>query len=66
MEATGVSELSEGMPANTPNYVIEHTEYEGQLVIKASNEGGYNCTQVVLVELLSFVKNNLPEVWNSI
>ncbi len=39
---------------------------EGRIVVKALNEGGYNCTQVDLLDLLSFVKNNMPDVWKDI
>ena len=35
-------------------------------VITALNEAGHNCTQVDLLDLLSFVKNNMPDVWKDI
>ena len=35
---------------------------DGRYVIVAVNEGGYNSTEVDLVDLLHYVKNNLPEL----
>lgn len=50
--------------------VISERSYKGYLesrwVVAAKNEGGCNGTAVDLVELLAFVKKNLPEIWNQI
>jgi len=35
-------------------------------VVKAFNEGGCNSTEVDLVELLEFVKKEMPELWKTI
>ncbi len=34
----------------------------GRLVISATNEGGYNSTQVDLLQLIQWIKNNRPEL----
>lgn len=44
-----------------------HQAYiEKRHVIVAKNEGGYNSTSVDLVQLLMFIKENLPEVWDKV
>jgi len=35
-------------------------------IVCARNEGGFNGTEVDLVELLRFVKKRLPEIWDSV
>lgn len=37
-----------------------------RLVIRAFNEGGCNHTKVDLLDLLKFVKENLPEIWSAV
>ena len=32
----------------------------GRVVIKAFNEGGFNCTEVDLFELISWIRLNMP------
>jgi hypothetical protein len=39
---------------------------KGRLVVGATNEGGYNGTEVDLLELLHFVHNNMPEIWQQV
>lgn len=34
----------------------------GRLAIKALNEGGHNCTEVDLLEVLAWVKANRPDL----
>ena len=46
--------------------VVYNAYMEERLVILAKNEGGCNCTEVDLIELLTWVKNNIPDVWNKI
>ena len=48
----GVREYCEEMP------VLLRTNGNGLLVIEAYNEGGFNCTQVDLVDLLLWIANN--------
>ena len=38
----------------------------GNEIIEALNEGGHNCTQVDLRELLGWIKKNRPDIWNNI
>lgn len=59
------------MDTNIKEYVEEMTvEIEKRIyrvnkrwVVVAYNEGGYNQTAVDLVELLAYVKENIPEIW---
>ena len=49
--------------------VLKYPEWvpkEKRLVITGTNEGGYNCTQVDLLQLLSWVKKNHPELWEEV
>ena len=39
---------------------------DGRAVVKALNEGGYNCTLVDLLDLLSFVKREMPSLLENI
>ena len=34
----------------------------GRLAIRAANEGGFDCTEVDLIELIEWVKKNMPEL----
>ena len=47
--------------------VISEITYQAHInkrwVVIAYNEGGYNRTAVDLVELLAYVKENIPEIW---
>ena len=47
--------------------VISEDSYRAHIdkrwVVVAYNEGGYNGTAVDLVELLTYVKENMPEIW---
>ena len=70
---TGVREYSEAMPVTIMpgeghwgSGPKESWEGRGRLVVRAVNEGGYNCTDVDLLELLSFVKQHMTAVWNSV
>lgn len=40
----------------------EEREGHGRLVIRAWNEGGYNSTQVDLLELLQWLRENRPDL----
>jgi len=51
----GVTEYAEGMD-------VELRWEKGLPVIYAQNKAGYNCTMVDLVELLTWVKLNKPEL----
>jgi hypothetical protein len=48
----GVREYSEEMSVGLS------TNRDGRIVVVASNEGGYNCTKVDLVDLLDWLKAN--------
>ena len=67
----GVTEYGDGMDVRiTKN--DEECGYEpdeegyGRLSIVAFNESGHNATYVDLVQLLSWVKRNEPDLWSSI
>lgn len=66
----GVTEYSEGyevrLVETTGVYLSGIPEHQcpgyGRLVIKASNESGYNCTEVDLLEMLAWLKSNRPDL----
>ena len=39
---------------------------EKRIVIKAYNEGGCNCTEVDLFDLIACIREHLPELWNQL
>lgn len=56
MKMDGVSEYAEG-------YDVELLlNDEGILVIRALNEGGYNCTEVDLIQLINWLKQEHPDL----
>ena len=65
IEMEGVREYAEYMPVRLikrhPCY-MEHYESEQRWVIDAVNEGGHNGTEVDLVDLLRWLKENRPEL----
>jgi len=64
----GVTEYAEGygvrLVETTGAYVgiAKQRPGAGRLVIKALNEGGYNCTEVDLLEVLAWVKAHRPDL----
>ena len=70
-EEMGV-EIEKLKPAYGEEYksVISDKTYQAhtdeRLVIVALNEGGFNCTKVDLVDVLKYVKLNMPEIWNDV
>lgn len=46
----------------------QHKEgYDNQrYVVKAYNEAGYNCTEVDILDLITYIKSNIPELFNEI
>ena len=66
----GVTEYCEGMPvelikttgAYTPETEMDEWPGHGRMVIKAKNEGGHNSTEVDLLELITWIKANHPEL----
>ena len=56
---TDIREYAEGYP------VTIETE-EQRHVIRAYNQGGHDCTGVDLVDLLRWVKKEMPALWNRI
>lgn len=53
----GVREYAEEYPVK-----IGYDQDEHRIVIKAINEGGYNCTLVDLIDLIDWIKKNRPEL----
>jgi hypothetical protein len=53
----GVTEYEEGMD-------VELVYENNRLAIRASNEAGFCCTLVDLIQLLDWVKTNKPELMN--
>jgi hypothetical protein len=51
----GVSEYAEGYP-------VQLETRQGRLAVLAINQGGHDGTAVDLVELLAWVKDNMPEL----
>lgn len=58
---TDITEYGEGYPVK-----IHKEEDNDRIVVTAFNEGTYNSTSIDLLELLKYVKSNLPEIWESI
>jgi hypothetical protein len=66
------TEYCEGLSVNLVRtngvYVHGAPEQEwqghGRLAIQAFSEGGYNCTQVDLLHLIKWLRNNRPELLN--
>lgn len=49
------------------DYIVkENPELNSRLVVVALNEGGCNSTMVDLVDLLTFVRTEIPDLWDSI
>lgn len=66
---TGVREYGDEMPVTINRLTPADAKYyrAGQeLVVRAINEGGHNATEVDLLQLLRFVRDNLPAAWNHI
>ena len=45
---------------------VEIERYCGRLVVKSYNEGGHNMTRTDLLDILRFVKNNLPSLFEKV
>ncbi len=60
-DAKGVREYAEGLTVQ-----IGTPEGEDRLVVHAMNDGGYNCTDVDLLDLLAYVRREMPEVWGGV
>lgn len=67
----GVTEYAEGYPVRirategvwrSTGGPKESRPGFGRLVVAAVNEGGHNCTEVDLVELLAWVKTHRPDL----
>ena len=56
---TNIKEYSEGMDVEI---VVSPIHNDDRLVIRAYNEGGYNHTDIDLLDVLKFVKKTLPEL----
>ena len=64
IEMSGVTEYCEEMPVVLceTRGLYPSKNGAGRLVIKALNECGHNSTEVDLVELLEWIKQNRPEL----
>ena len=47
-------------------YSVEIGRRNSRDVIRASNEGGFNCTEVDLIDVLKYVKKEMPELLKDI
>lgn len=56
----GVREYAEGYEVQ-----LEQTK-EGRFVVVARNEGGYNCTEVDLTDLIGWVEKHQSQIWNEV
>jgi len=58
--------MAEVRETNIREYAEEEevivTEHGDRLVVKSYNEGGYNCTEVDLLDIIDWVKANMPEL----
>ena len=61
---TEIRDYSEELPVKIEKTVLP--KGNARWVIHAKNEGGYNGTQVDLLDVLEFVKKNMPDIWNTI
>lgn len=41
---------------------VEIKKLENRWIIHAKNEAGFNCTQVDLVDVIEYVRENMPEL----
>ncbi|MDY6895514.1 MAG: hypothetical protein SVO01_08895 [Thermotogota bacterium] len=64
MKAKGVQEYCEEMPVKITKTKGLHPSKKGKgrLVVKAFNEGGFNSTEVDLLQLIEWVRKNMPDV----
>jgi hypothetical protein len=56
----GVRDHNEGM---TPELYLD--DDSGRVVVRAFNEGSLNVTDVDLLDLLKWVRENRPDLWNA-
>lgn len=80
MKKTSIREWGEGMgveigqlaPESVDHYrsVMQDEEIKAHLdkrwVIKAFNEAGFNSTEVDLIDLLVYVRKEMPNIWERI
>lgn len=65
IESIETDEIREREEMNV--YIGIDTQEKGRrLVVAALNEGGYNRTEVDLIDLLQFIKQNMPEIWQAV
>lgn len=70
IELDGVTEYCEEMPVEIaetaglyiPGIAPDERPGHGRLVLRARNEGGHNATEVDLLELIAWLKNNRPDL----
>jgi len=65
-------EIKQLIPEEGERYknIINERSYQGYIesrwIVEASNEGGHNNTQIDLIDLLKYIKINMPDLWNSV
>jgi len=65
-------EIKQLIPEEGEKYknIINERSYQGHIesrwIVRAYNEGGFNSTEVDLVDLLTYIKINMPDLWNSV
>ena len=59
-----IREYAEGMDVviRKDDDTTRHGDGSTRYVVHALNEGGYNCTDVDLKDIIAYVKENLPEL----
>jgi hypothetical protein len=45
---------------------VDFGHHDGRAVIAAQSAGGYDGTYVDLVDLLEYVKSEMPDVWSAV
>mgnify|MGYP003395665951 CR=1 FL=1 len=62
----GVREYCEGLGVEIRRKADEKRPGYAHLIVRAYNEAGYNFTEVDLLELLSWIKKNMPNMWSAL
>ena len=66
-QMSGVREYSEGDSVDLDlRQSDDKKDGDGRFVIIASNQGGHDCTQVDLLDLLVWIRTYRPEIWKSV
>ena len=57
-----MNQIMEGVTEYAEEMDVRLSVTKGRIVVGASNEGGFNGTEVDLVQLLEWVHKNMPEL----